>query len=122
MKKLNLQIDKKTLKAILDGKLTVEHRNVYPNNAERYVIEEDTEDENGEEITIVTPVHYDAILFINGRKKDAPKVLVEIKSSEFVIITDEDGNDLTYEENGEEYFVSQVWYTLGKIISTENIN
>lgn len=121
MKKLNLQIDKKHFQAILNGEQKVEHRFVYPNNAKKYVIEEDKTDENGKEVTTVTPVHYDALYLINGRRKDAPRMTVEVISSEFVVLTDEDGNDLTFEENGNEYYVCQVWYTLGKIIDTENI-
>ena len=47
---------------------------------------------------------------------------VEVVSAEFVVLTDEDGNDLTFEENGEVYYVCQVWYTLGKVLETANIN
>lgn len=122
MKQLKLQIDKKCFQAILKGEQKVEHRFVYPNNAKKYVIEEDKTDENGEPITIVTPVPYDALYLINGRRKDAPRLTVEVVSSEFVVLTDEEGNDLTFEENGNEYYVCQVWYTLGKIIGTENVN
>ena len=35
---------------------------------------------------------------------------VEVKSAEFIIFTDEDGNDQVFEENGKEYLVCQVWY------------
>lgn len=122
MKTLSLQIDRKCFQAILKGEQKIEHREVYPSNAKKYVVEEDTEDENGEPITIVTPVHYDALCFINGRRKDAPRMTVKVEDSEFVVLTDEDGNDLTYTENGEEYYVCQVWYHLGEIISTENVN
>lgn len=121
MNKLNIHIDKKNFQSILNGEQKVVHRYVYPNNKDKYVIEEDTTDDNGEEITVVTPIHYDALQFANGRKKDAPSLTVEVVSSEFVVLTDEDGNDLTYTENGLEYYVCQVWYTLGKIINTENI-
>ncbi len=122
MKTLSLQIDRKCFQAILKGEQKIEHRSVYPNNAKRYVVEEDKEDENGEPITIVTPVHYDALCLINGRRSDAPRLTVKVEDAEFVVITDEDGNDLTFEENGEEYYVCQVWYHLGEIISTENVN
>lgn len=121
IKKLTLQIDRPCFKTILSGEQKIEHRNIYPNNASRYVIQEDTTDENGEPITTVTPVHYDALYLINGRRKDAPRMLVEIKDAEFVVLTDEDGNDLTYTENGIEYYVCQLWYHLGKILATENL-
>lgn len=122
MKQLTLYTDKKHFQAILDGDEKVEKRNVYPNNADKYVIEEDKTDENGEGITIVTPVHYDNLHIICGRKKDAPCLTIEVKSAEFVVLTDENGNDLTFEENGEEFYVCQVWYTLGEIRETSNIH
>lgn len=118
---LKLQIDRPCFKAILKGEQKVEHRFVYPSNAKRYVIEEDTKDEKGNEITNVTPVHYDALYLINGRRADAPRLLVEVLDSEFVILTDEDGHDLVEEINGEEYYICQVWYRLGKVLQTENV-
>ncbi|MBD5357367.1 MAG: hypothetical protein HDR88_10245 [Bacteroides sp.] len=122
MEQLNLHTNKKHFQALLKGDVLVEKRYVYPNNVKKYVIEEDKTDENGEEITVVTPVHYDTLQFICGHKKDAPCLIVEVKSSEFVVLTDENGNDMTFEENGTEYYVCQVWYTLGDIIATENIS
>lgn len=121
MKKLSLQIDKKCFNAILKGEQTVEHRYVYPSNAKKYVIEEEKENENGDIDVIVTPAHYDALYLINGRRKDAPRLLVEVKDAEFVVFTDEAGNDLTFTENGEEYYVCQVWYHLGEVLETENV-
>lgn len=118
---LKLQIDRPCFKAILNGEQKVEHRFVYPHNAGRYVIQEESTDGNGELLLNVTPLHYDALYLINGRRKDAPRLTIEVIKAEFVVLTDEDGNDMTFEENGEEYYVCQVWYTLGKIIETENI-
>lgn len=121
MKKLTLQIDKACFLAILRGEQKIEHRYVYPSNAKRYVIEEENTDENGDLVVTVTPVHYDALYLINGRRKDAPRLTVEVEKAEFVVITDEDGNDLTFVENGVEYYVCQVWYHLGKVVATENL-
>lgn len=120
-KLLKLQIDRPCFKSILSGKQKVEHRFVYPSNAKRYVVETESEDKNGEVTVNVTPVHYDALYLINGRRKNAPRLTVEVKSAEFVVLTDENGKDLTFEEKGNEYYVCQVWYHLGKVISTENI-
>ena len=72
------------------------------------------------EITVV-PVWYDALYLINGRRKDAPRMLIEVEKVEYQILTDEDGNDLTFEENGESYLVSQVWYYLGEVLGAENV-
>lgn len=33
-----------------------------------------------------------------------------------VILTDDEGNDIVYENNGEEYLAAQMDYTLGKIL------
>lgn len=116
-----MQIDRPCFKTILSGEQKIEHRNIYPSNASRYVTQEDATDENGEPITVVAPVHYDALYLINGRRIDAPRMLVEVVGAEFVIMTDEDGNDLTYTQDGKTYYRCQLWYHLGEIISTENL-
>ena len=41
--------------------------------------------------------------------------------AEFIIFTDEDGEPLTFVENGEEYIVCQVWYSLGDVVASENV-
>lgn len=129
MKVLTLQINKECFQDILNGKQEVEHRYVYPSNVSRYVYfrhddkeykrQEDIPDDD-KEIEVI-PIKYDALYLINGRRKDAPRLTVEVKSAEYVIFADEEGNDLTKIENGVEYLISQVWYHLGKVISTENI-
>lgn len=45
-----------------------------------------------------------------------PYIIVEVKNAEAVILTDDDGNDIVYEYNGEEYLAAQMDYTLGKIL------
>lgn len=117
MKRLTLQIDRPCFKAILQGRQKVEHRDILPSTARKYIIQ--TELSNGE--VDVEPVHYDTLYLINGRRKDAPRLEVKIDRMEVVIFTDEDGNDLTYEENGETYIASQIWYYLAEIINTENV-
>lgn len=129
MKVLSLQINKESFQAILKGEQDVEHRYVYPSNVSRYVYfkhdgkeykhQEEIPDDD-KEIEVI-PVEYDVLYLINGRRKDAPRLTVEVKSAEYVIFSDEEGNDEVFEENGKEYLVSQVWYHLGKVLSTENI-
>jgi hypothetical protein len=129
VKVLTLQINKECFQNILNGKQDVEHRYVYPSNVTRYVYfkhddkvykkQSDIPDDDKE--IEVLPIHYDALYLINGRRKDAPRLTVEVRGEEYVIFTDEEGNDLTFEENGKTYLVCQVWYHLGKVISTENI-
>lgn len=129
MKVLTLQIDKKCFLDILNGKQDVEHRYVYPSNVTRYVYfkhdgkiyKKQSEIPDDDKEIEVLPIHYDALYLINGRRKDAPRLTVEVKSEEYVIFTDKEGNDLIFEENGKTYLVCQVWYHLGKVISTENV-
>lgn len=121
IKKHTLQIDRPCFIDILNGRQKVEHRYIYPSNVNRYVTQEDTTDENGESITIITPVYYDALYLINGRRKDAPRLLVEVVDAEFVLCVDDNGEQLTFTQDGTEYYVCQVWYYLGKIIATENL-
>lgn len=119
MKNLTLQITKKCFYDILNGKQKVEHRFVYKSNAKRLVKENELPNGDIE----VLPVDYDALYLINGRRKNAPRLTVEVTKAEFVVFTDEEGNDRTYiEDDGEEYYVCQVWYHLGKVIDYENID
>ena len=39
-----------------------------------------------------------------------------MKAAEAVILTDENGNDIVYKYQGEEYLAAQMDYTLGKIL------
>lgn len=129
MKKLTLQIDKKCFQTILKGEQKVEHRTVWPSQAAKYVYfvcegkEYKKQDEipPGDSPVDVLPVKYDALYLINGRRKDAPRMLVEVESAEFIILQDDEGNDVTYTENGQEYLACQVWYHLGKVLETENL-
>jgi hypothetical protein len=114
-KRLTLQIDRPCFKDILNGVQTVEHRYIYPSNAKRYV----TQNETAEGLD-VQPIQYDELLLINGRRKDAPRLVVSVKRASFVVFTDENGNDLTFVEKGEEWLVCQVWYYLGEVLSSEN--
>lgn len=127
-KVLTLQIDRECFNAIKSGEQKIEHRYVYPRNAKQYVFFEcdgktyqcqDDIPENGKDIKVV-PVNYDALYLINGRRKDAPRIMVEVENAEFYILTDEDGKDLTFMQDDTEYFASQVWYHLGNIVFTEN--
>jgi hypothetical protein len=127
-KVLTLQIDRECFEAIRSGEQKIEHRYIYPRNQKQYVffvcddkryLKQCDIPDNGKEIVVV-PVRYDALYFINGRRKDAPRMMVEVESAEFYILTDDGGNDLTYMQDGCEYYAAQVWYHLGKVVFTEN--
>ena len=114
-KRLTLQIDRPCFKDILNGVQTVEHRYIYPSNAKRYVTQTETPDGLD-----VKPIQYEELLLINGRRKDAPRLVVQVKRADFVVFTDADGNELTFTEGGEEWLVCQVWYYLGEVTAREN--
>ena len=85
-KVLTLQIDKECFGKILRGEQKVEHRDIYPYNAKQYVFFEadgktyqrqDDIPDNASEFE-PKPVHYDALYLINGRRKDAPRMMVEV--------------------------------------------
>lgn len=116
MKKLTLQLDKKTFDAIKSGELTTLIRDVYPNNCDRYVYRHDFNDpQTGEALVELLPLEFEALILKTGRGDNAEKMEVEIKSAEFSVLTDDEGNDLTYTEDGEEYYFCQVEYALGEV-------
>ena len=94
-----------------------------------YILNTMAKDTNGKKIyqnddkdVDVVPIKYDALVLIKWQTKKMRHVLRwRLKSAEFIIFTDEDGNDQVFEENGKEYLVCQVWYHLGKILSTDNV-
>lgn len=118
-KTLKLQINRACFKSILSGEQKIEHRFVYKINKDRYVTEEESVGNNEDEFELkVTPIHYDSLTLINGRRPDAPRLEVEIVKSEFVVLTDEDGNDLIDEDG---CYICQVWYYLGDVLWSKNI-
>ena len=123
-KGLTLQITKENFDLILKGEQKVEHRHIWSNTMKRYITGtlELTEDpETGEEFCEAYVIPYDYLYLINGRKKDAPRLKVEVVDTELVTFTEEDGTDAVYEEDGKIYMVAQVWYHLGEVFETENI-
>ncbi len=117
MKKLNLRIDKKHFQAILDGKQKEEVRLLTPDNTDKYVTE--TELPDGQ--IKIDPIPYDVIQFFNGRRKDAARMTVKVADAIFRVHVDEEGNDITYEQDGEVYVVCDVQYILGEILETAGI-
>lgn len=118
MKILTLQIKRPYLEDILSGAKTKEYREIRPKNADKYVIQNpDAEDED----QWLQPVKYDAIRFFNGYATDRPEVLIEITNSEIELSIDENGEEITYEEDGQEYIEAQMVYTLGNVLSKKNI-
>lgn len=124
MNVLTLSIKQKYFDEILAGKKTHEYREIRPTNAKKYITylcdgkEYQTDEELPEEGEItLNPIKYDAIKFLTGEYKGKrPYAIVEVKGAEASILTDEDGNDIVYEHQGEEYLASQIDYALGKVL------
>lgn len=124
MKTLTLSIKKKYFDEILAGTKTHEYREIRPTNAKRYITyvcggkEYPADAELPEEGDIdLKPIRYDAIKFLTGEYKGKrPYIIVEVRDAEVSIFTDENGEDITYEYNGEEYAAAQIDYSLGDVI------
>ncbi len=124
MNVLTLSIKQKSFDEILAGKKTHEYREIRPTNAKRYItylcggkeykVDEELPEEGDVEIK---PIKYDAIKFLTGEYKGKrPYAIVEVKYAEAIILTDENGEDIVYEDKGEEYLAAQMDYTLGKVL------
>lgn len=124
MNVLTLSIKQKYFDEILAGKKTHEYREIRPTNAKKYITyfcngkEYQVDEELPEEGDIeLRPIKYDAIKLLTGEYKGKrPYIIIEAKSAEVSILTDDEGNDIVYEHQGEEYLAAQIDYTLGKIL------
>ena len=124
MKILTLSIKQKYFDEILSGKKTVETREIRPTNAKKYIKYEcngkeyDADEDLPEEGDIdVKPIQYDAIKLLTGEYKGKrPYIIVECKGAKVYFLTDENGDDITYEYQGETYIASQIEYSLGKVL------
>lgn len=126
MKILTLSIKQKFFDEILAGKKTQEFREIRPTNSSKYIryilngkeyksVDDMPDSEEGD--FDVAPIQYDAIKFLTGEYKGKrPYAIVEIKNAEMQIFTDENGDDIVYEYNGEEYLAAQMVYDLGRVI------
>lgn len=121
---LTLSIKQKYFDEILAGTKTHEYRDIRPTNAKKYITylcggKEyiNTEDLPEEGDVTICPIQYRALKLLTGAYSGTrPYIIVEVKNAEAVILTDDDGNDIVYEYNGEEYLAAQMDYTLGKIL------
>lgn len=121
---LTLSIKQKYFDEILAGTKTHEYREIRPTNAKKYITylcngkEYKADEELPEEGEIeLKPIKYDAIKLLTGSYTGKrPYIIVEVKNAEAVILTDEGGNDVVYEYQGEEYLAAQMDYTLGKVL------
>ena len=126
---LTLSLKRKFFDEILAGKKTHEYREVRPSSTKKYVhllcegkFYEDNDpafDETKPDSPVeIVAKHYEAIKFYTGAYEGKrPYMIVEVKSAEAIIMTDENGADLYLKDNhGEDYLAVTVDYTLGKIL------
>lgn len=107
---LKLPTNMRQLQKIVNGKLTVETREIRPNTQDRYVILD-------EEEAIIGIIPYDAILF----QTFGASALVEVKSAKLYEITDDRGEILFYNFRGKRHQWIDIDYTLGNIIKRQGI-
>lgn len=113
---LTLQITKGYFQAILAGEQKVETRLVFPNSAKRYFDVQPTV-ENYENLRMF---NYDALKLINGRRPNAPVLIVGVESCEYKSIIDDDDKLIVLEEKGVSYPALEAYYHLGKILFSKN--
>lgn len=121
---LTLSIKQKYFDEILAGKKFHEYREIRPTNAKKYITylcggkEYKADEELPEKGEVeLMPIKYDALKLLTGEYKGKrPYAIVEVKDAEVVLLTDEEGNDIVYEYNGEKYIAAQIDYTLGKVL------
>ena len=128
MKELQLIIKQKYYDEILAGTKNKEYREIRPTTAKKYIKyicdgkEYHNPDDLPEEVDVeIAPIHYDAIRFFVGYSKDRASALVEVKGATVEFFVDENGEEIVYEYNGEEYVAAQIVYDLGRVIEKKNV-
>lgn len=117
MKILTLIIKQKYFDEILAGTKKVETREIRHNNFQKYCeLDEEGFALYDEEQGIFVPKKYDAIRFYVGYKKDRANALVEVTGANIGIFVDEEGKEIVYEAQGEEFVASYIDYDLGKVL------
>lgn len=117
LKKQTLFISRDNFEYILTGEQKTEHREILPSVEKRYLY---TEGE-GENMKVY-PVKYDVLYLINGRRKDSPRMVVEIESADIVAFMNDKTKEPLMVQYGEDLIEDwQIWYHLGKVIETENV-
>lgn len=131
MKVLTLNLKQKYFDEIVAGTKTHEYREIHPRSAQRYITYEGDDGKTyagnkyseipDDVLCDVVPIKYDAIKFLTGAYSGKrPYIIVEVKDAEVVYIVDENGDEVTYDYEGETFVQAEIDYTLGKIIERSN--
>lgn len=132
MNSLYLTIKQEYFDQILAGTKTEEFREIRPNTFKRYCRYlvageefkdlEDIPDEPkylealDKEGFDVVPIKYDALNLCVGYRPDRDTMLVEVTGATIEYFVDENGEPIYYEHKGNEYCLSQMVYSLGRIL------
>ncbi len=108
MEVLKMTTKQDTLDALREGVLKEYAREIRPNTMAKYC-ELDEEGYCVDIEGVLQPRHYDVVQFSCGHESCAFK----IDNAQIELFEDENGELITYEENGEEYIAAQVVYFLG---------
>lgn len=106
---IKMTVKPNTLEAIKEGFLKEYAREIRPNTQKKYCdLDEEgyVKDIDG----VLQPRKYDVVQFENKHEKCAFK----IEESWIELLEDENGELVTYEENGEEYYAAQIVYKIGE--------
>lgn len=116
MNELVLSIKQKYFDQIKSGEKKIETREIRPQNVTKYCEFADEEHRD-----LIGPRHYDQIRFLTGPYKDKRQSMtVQVLDATIIFYVDEEtGEELWYEENGEEYSECDIEYQLGDILSCD---
>lgn len=109
MEIIELQTRQNTLDAIKAGEVREYAREIRPNTQKKYC-ELDEEGYVKDIDGVLQPRKYDVVQFKCGHETYACK----IENAYIELFEDDNGELITYEENGEEYIAAQVVYVLGE--------
>ena len=111
MEIVKLKTKADTLAAIKAGGIKEYAREIRPNTMKKYC----KTDEEGYCVDVdgvLQPRKYDVVQFLCGHESAAYR----IDKAQIELFEDENGELITYEENGEEYIAAQIVYFLGEPI------
>ncbi len=69
----------------------------------------------------IDPVEYTQLTIINGRRKNAPRMVIEVVDIKVEYCHNSEGLPFTIEWEGKEHPAMNMCYTLGKVLSCENV-
>lgn len=113
MKFVKLGVKPAIIDRIVEGKPTTLKREIRPQNERKFIQLDDEGCAVCNEAGNAIPVHYDAVQAVCANRS----VLVSIKEAYTELLVDDEGNVLFYEIDGEPYYMENIVYELGNILS-----